>query len=55
MIYFRHEGDKLDNGINFYPLSSMSSIGLRLKWNKKIYLVRYSKFAKKWFIGRLGI
>jgi hypothetical protein len=55
MIYFRHEGEKLDNGINFYPLSSMSSIGFRFKWYHQIYLVRYSKFAKKWFIGRLGI
>jgi hypothetical protein len=55
MIYFRQEGEKLDNGINFYPLSSASSFGFRVRWNDEIYLVRYSKFVKKWFIGRRGI
>ena len=55
MVYFRHEGDKISNGINFYPLTSMTSFGFRIKFGSKLYRVRYSKFAKKWFIGRSAI
>jgi len=55
MIYFRHEGDKVSNGINFYPLTSISSFGFRIRLGNKLYRVRYSKFARRWFIGRTEI
>lgn len=55
MIYFRHEGDKISNGINFYPLTSMTSFGFRVRLGEKLWRVRYSKYAKKWFIGRMDI
>jgi hypothetical protein len=55
MIYFRHEGDKVSNGINFYPLTSISSFGFRIRIKNKVYRVRYSKIAKKWFIGKSAI
>jgi hypothetical protein len=55
MIYFRHEGDTVSNGINFYPLTSVSSFGFRIRMGDKLFRVRYSKVAKKWFIGRSAI
>jgi hypothetical protein len=55
MIYFKHDGDKIHNGITFYPLTSMTSFGFRLRWRENIWRVRYSKVAKKWFIGKSGI
>ena len=37
MIYFKHDGDKINNGITFYPLTSMTSFGFRIRIKSKIY------------------
>ena len=52
MIRIRDEGEIIKEGFNFYPLSSVSSFGFVLRIKHTIYRVRYSKFAKKWFIGK---
>jgi Uri superfamily endonuclease len=55
MIYFSEEGANLRNGVHFYPVTSTTSLGFRLRINRKLYQVRYSKVAKRWFIGRSAI
>ena len=55
MIYFSEEGANLRNGVHFYPVTSKTSLGFRLRINRKLYQVRYSKVAKRWFIGRSAI
>lgn len=60
MIHIRKEGGELYNGFNFYPISDKNSFGFVFRYGKKIPLTnlgskafrfRYSKNAKKWFIG----
>jgi hypothetical protein len=55
MFYIKDESDIAVNGFNFYPLSSVGNFGFRFRWNNIIWRFRYSKFAKKWFIGKLSV
>lgn len=60
MIYVRKAGGEIKNGFNFYPLSDRESFGFIFrygstipltKFGSKAFRFRYSKNAKKWFIG----
>lgn len=63
MIHIRrNNNDKLYNGFNFYSLSDKHSFGFLFRYGRRIPIVelgskvfcfRYSKEAKKWFIGKL--
>jgi len=55
MIYFGDEGTLLKNGITFYPITSKTSLGFRIRIRNKLYQVRYSKVTNRWFIGRSAI
>ena len=46
MIYVRDEGQKIKNGINFYPLSS-NHVGFVIRLNNNALFVRYSKLIKQ--------
>jgi len=46
MIYVRDEGQKMKNGINFYPLSS-NHVGFVIRLNNNALFVRYSKLIKQ--------
>lgn len=59
MIHIRHEGEKIHNGFNFYPLNDKSSFGFIFRYGDKIpmtnlgsklFWFRYSKNTKKWVI-----
>ena len=61
MFCIRTEGEKLENGFNFYKLTDPSSFGFILRYGPRIPVVglgskafwfRYSKVTKKWIIGR---
>ena len=55
MIYVRDEGEKVRNGINFYPLSSTSSIGFVFRVGRSSWYVRYSKTTEKFNFTRSTI
>ena len=46
MIYVRDEGQKMKNGINFYPLSS-NHVGFVIRLYNNALFVRYSKLIKQ--------
>jgi len=46
MIYVRDEGQKIKNGINFYPLSS-NHVGFVIRLYNNALFVRYSKLIKQ--------
>ena len=46
MIYVRDEGQKMKNGINFYPLSS-KHVGFVIRLYNNALFVRYSKLIKQ--------
>ena len=51
MIYFRKEGERIRNGINFWWPNDPGSIGFILMlWNYKLN-IRWSKKCKHWFIS----
>lgn len=52
MIYVRDEGGVIRQGFNFYPIRSKSSFGCIVRIKNAIYKFRYSKVARKWFIGK---
>jgi len=51
MIYVRNEFENINTGINFYPLSDKASFGFKVKLFRKIFMLRYSKSGKFWFVG----
>lgn len=51
MIYVRKAGGEIKDGFNFYPLLDRDSFGFILRYGLKAFRCRYSKNAKKWFIG----
>lgn len=49
MLYFRSEGEKIRNGLNFYPLRDWNlSRGFIFKWNEYAKWFRYSVKTKTW-------
>lgn len=50
MIRWTKEGDTLKNGLNVYRLNDPGSIGFKFRWNDDLWMVRYSKKAKRMFI-----
>lgn len=62
MIHVIDEGHVLPNGIIFYPFGSLS-FGFRFRYGpklpvsklrSKIFQFRYSKIAKKLYVGRVN-
>lgn len=49
MIHWKSEGDTLYQGFNFYKPSSNHSAGFILLLKNRVWRMRYSKYAKKWF------
>ena len=49
MIHWKSEGTDLHQGFNFYKPSNNHSAGFILKVGYRLWRVRYSKYAKKWF------
>lgn len=48
MLYVTPEGEEfIHNGIHFYPISSKTSFGFRIRWNGKLRFFRFSKTTKK--------
>ena len=49
MIHWKNEGADLHQGLNFYRPNDNNSVGVILRFGYRIWRVRYSKYAKKWF------
>lgn len=47
MIYIRDEGERRENGFNFYPIKSYSSIGFVFRFGLHLWFFRFSKLTKK--------
>ena len=45
----RQEGEWLNYGLTFYPLSDKYSIGFMFRSEERYFRLRYSKKVKKWF------
>jgi hypothetical protein len=45
----RQEGEWLNYGLTFYPLSDKHSIGFMFRTEERYFRLRYSKKVKKWF------
>lgn len=45
----RQEGEYLNNGLTFYPLSNKDSFGFMFRTEERYFRLRYSKRVKKWF------
>ena len=50
-VHITGEGELVRNGINFYPLRDKSSFGFKLRCGAKVFWLRYSKRANRFFIG----
>jgi hypothetical protein len=50
MFYVRREGETVRNGFNFYPASDTHSKGFIFRLGLRSLRVRYSIYAKKWFV-----
>lgn len=50
MIHWKSEGTDLHQGFNFYKPSDNNSAGVILLIKNWVWRVRYSKYAKKWFL-----
>jgi hypothetical protein len=54
MFNLRKEGEKIEYGFNFYPLSDKSSAGFIFKYLPyRAWRIRYSKNAKRWFVQHI--
>lgn len=51
MLYWKREGQHINNGLSVYHPKDEHSAGFVLRIGKRILRVRYSKLAKKWFTG----
>lgn len=51
LLHWRKEGEKLGQGLSFYHPSDTASIGVFLRIGNRMWRLRYSKVAKKWFRG----
>lgn len=55
MICFRSEGQQIQQGFNFYPLTDKGSIGFVYRKDNTVTMVRYSKYLKKFICQKLNI
>jgi hypothetical protein len=55
MIYVTEEGADLKCGVHFYPWRDKSSFGLRVRFKKTLYRVRWSKLRKRFFCDRASL
>ena len=55
MIYLRKEGERIRQGLNFYPPSDTGSIGLILRICNTLFTCRYSKVVRKFHANRYTI
>ena len=51
MIHWKREGEKVHQGISLYHPNDEYSFGGCLRIGNRIWRLRYSKVAKKWFTG----
>lgn len=51
MIQWKKEGEKIRQGISIYHPKDKHSIGGCLRIGNRMWRIRYSKIAKKWFTG----
>jgi len=51
MINWKKEGEVVRQGFSFYHPKDEYSAGGCLRIGNRLWRVRYSKFAKKWFVG----
>lgn len=51
MIYWKKEGAQVRQGISIYHPGDAHSIGCVLRIGNRLWRLRYSKVAKKWFTG----
>lgn len=49
MLHWKVEGEYIKQGINVYHPKDQSSAGFVLRVGNRMWRVRYSKVAKKWF------
>lgn len=52
-FYIRPEGNRIRNGLNFYPLSDRRSAGFILRCGDWGFRMRYSKYQRRWIMGRM--
>ena len=53
MFHVKSEGEGIERGINFYPLSDESSFGFRIRTKKYVYWFRWRKKLKSFYFSRL--
>jgi hypothetical protein len=51
MIHWKREGEHVRQGISIYHPKDTSSAGGCLRIGNRLWHIRYSKVAKKWFTG----
>jgi hypothetical protein len=51
MIYWKHEGKEVRNGISVYHPKDKHSIGIMLRIGNHLWRIRYSKLTKLWHRG----
>ncbi len=51
MIYIKKEGEHVRQGISIYHPKDEHSFGGVLRIGNRIWRLRYSKIAKRWFTG----
>ncbi len=55
MFHWTSDKERLRDGFNFYRIDDPASIGFKFKGGNRIYLVRWSKIAKRWFFEVIKI
>ena len=55
MIHWKREGHPVQQGLSVYHPKDRSSIGGVLRIGNHLWGVRYSRFAKQWFISHYRI
>jgi hypothetical protein len=53
MFHIRGEGEGIERGINFYPLSDEGSFGFTVRTKKYVYWFRWRKKLKNFSFKRL--
>lgn len=55
MIHWKREGETIEQGLSFYHPKDKSSFGGCLRIGNRMWRARYSKIAKRWFIGYIKL
>jgi hypothetical protein len=51
ILHWKKEGQTVGQGLSFYHPKDEHSFGFVLRIGNRMWRMRYSKFAKKWFTG----